>query len=125
MSKRACYSYHPTTFVYEGLEAAYECQIEKGVYILPDHSTFIAPPSQKTSSNVYYIWTGSEWVCEKRIPEKIKEPLQEKIDNLMNVKQELLRETQDLLSKYKFFSQELEKLWVEHNTSQLNMTSNS
>lgn len=42
-----------------------------------------------------------------------------KIDNLMNVKQELLRETQELVSKCKFFSQELDKLWFEYNTTQL------
>lgn len=136
MNKRKCYSYHPTTFVYQGLETAYECQVETGVYILPDHSTFVAPPLETPSTNNIYVWTGENWVCQNKL---IKEPIQdnenetpiqeinvkERIDILMNVKQELLREIQNLLSKYKFFSQELEKLWFEHNTSQLNITSNS
>jgi hypothetical protein len=131
MSKRVCYSYHPTTFLYQGLESAYECQIEKGVYILPDHSTFIAPPSPHPLLDEYYMWTGEEWVCKKKMireikteiendpPPAIEEPLQDKILNLMNARQELLRETQELLHKYKFFSQEVDKLWFEYNNSQL------
>jgi hypothetical protein len=130
MSKRVCYSYHPNTFVYQGLETAYECQIEKGKYILPDYSTFIAPPSENPTPNECYVWIGEKWVYQKRFEEEpfqdekelhdIQEvTIKEKIDNLMNVKQELLRETQELVSKYKFFSQELDNLWFEYNNSQL------
>lgn len=59
MEKKPVYNYDPTTGEYTGENIANESPLEPGVYLIPAHSTEIAPP--ETSEHEAAVWNGTTW----------------------------------------------------------------
>lgn len=54
-----CYNYHPDTGLYLGASEADESPLEQGVFLIPAHSTTIAPPDEQEGKMI--VWNGASW----------------------------------------------------------------
>ena len=61
-----CVHFHPETGIYVGPGTADESPLEPGVFLIPAHSTTVAPPAAPPGQQ--RRWTGAAWVLED-IPE--------------------------------------------------------
>lgn len=60
------YSFHPGTGFYVGTTIADESPLEPGVWLMPAHTTEIAPPAY--GDGQLPKWTGSAWTLESVVP---------------------------------------------------------
>jgi len=56
------YNYHPETLEFTGESVADPSPLEPGVWLIPAHSTEIAPPD--TTANEVAVFSGGEWSLE-------------------------------------------------------------
>lgn len=61
------YQFNWQTMKYSGKKEARPNPMDKGNYLLPANSTFVAPPA-KGAENM--VWDGSKWVAPKAEAEK-------------------------------------------------------